>query len=305
MTLLSLSPTAAGQAEWLEAVGVILTPSFSEALFAESREKIVTGGWQSGKSTEAAAEIWRRLPFHEPHRKEPYIYWIVGPTYQGAHREFDYLFDWAASLDMVVGRPLLAEDGMRRLVLLGGTVIETRSSQHPERLASDAIDGAVVVEAGQQPESTRMALQGRIMARRGWLTYTGTLEDDEAHERWAWYGELAELWHSPGQEGTCFALPSWANPVAYPDGESDPEIGRLRRVLDPHTFSRRIAAIPTGVENPMYPALRYKSLLVPMRTDYEWRRAGGGSDYGTTPGHESALVVVAQNSLGAFWVRAS
>lgn len=296
------------------AVGILLSPEFREALDGAAREKVVTGGWRAGKSMEAAAEIWGDPPFWSP--AAPALYWIVGPTYQAAHKEFDYLVQWAQALGLVqsVAAP---EDGIRSLRLITNTVVETRSGQHPERIASDACQGIVVVEAGQQPESIRYACLGRVLETGGWITYTGTIEDDEGHPRWAWYAKAAEEWAAaPSSEHASYRLPSWANVSVFPAGRTDPKIVAVEAEFDSYTFARRIAAVATGVAHPVYPQLLYGRNRLVTRAETSWYDGAGGQDYGTTIGHESSLCAVTVDKvtldqvanidmMNVIWVRES
>ena len=284
-------------------VGVVLSPEFLRALMDEAREKIVIGGYRAGKSTEAAAEIWIDPPLWDPEYEARY--WIVGPTYQAAHKEFDYLLRWSRQLGL--GAHVSApQDGIRTLQLKTNTIIETRSAQHPERLASDRCDGVIMVEAGQQPPDVLDVCRGRVLETGGWIVACGTLEDDEGHPRWAWYGDTAEAWAlDRNREHSAYSLPSWSNPVVFPGGRSDLKIQSIEAVYDSFTFSRRIAAIPAGVQHPVYPQVIYGSnrLAIP-RQDVKWSVSVGGQDYGTTEGHESALVVISESVTGAVWARA-
>jgi len=281
--------------------GLEISTEFLEALLPCPREKIVTGGWRAGKSTEGAAEIWADWHFHEV--QYPAVYWIVGQTYQAAHTEYGYLFEWAGKLGWVE-RADMADDGPRRMVLKNNTVIETRSSQHPERLASDAVDGALVVEAGQQSGEVRTMLRGRVLDKRGWRIYTGTLEDAENHQRWAWYEQLADEWRrAPTQDHAAYSLPTWANRTVFPGGREDPEILLSERELSAYQFARRIAGEPTGVEHAIYGQLereRHMPVGGPSLNTV-WVEHVIGADPGGV--HNCAVCVVGRDAAGYYWLR--
>ena len=230
------------------------------------------------------------------------------PAYNAAAKELEYLHDWAVARG-VCDTYHISDNDASRLVLMGGrVVIETRSGQHPERIAAEAVDGIVVVEAGQMPESIRTQCQGRVMTRRGWITYSGTIEDDEAKPRWAWFGQLAEEWAaSPNEEHAAFALPSWANVSAFPDGRADAEIAHLWEVLGEHAFNRRIAGRPSGVEFGVYPAMEHRGYAdkwgFPPATTWLSSLGAGGHDYGETYGHLTTLAVLTVSDRDEVWVR--
>ena len=273
--------------------GLQLGPEFLDVLDCHVREKIVTGGVRAGKSTEGAAELftdWRFMAGQDERGKAA-LFWIVGPTYIGAHKEMEYLTRWCYSMGLIA-KAQLPDDGPQRLELINGTIVETRTSQHPERLASDAPHKILVVEAGQQPPMVRPALLGRALENSAEIVYSGTLEDSDNKPRYGWYEELAELWReNPTDDHRTFSLPSWANLSEFPGGAADPKILYDRENLDEYTFARSRAGIAGGAQNPAYPQIAFgDSRLRDMPANLTWVVATGGADYGDV--HPSALVVV-------------
>jgi hypothetical protein len=191
----------------------------------------------------------------------------------------------------------------------GRVVVDTRTAQDPEGIASEAVDGVIVCEAGQMPETVFLQAQGRISDKRGWVSIGGTIENDEAKPRWAWFdATLGEWMEGPSEDAMAFSIPTWANLAVYPGGRQDPEILRLERLYDPHTFSRRVAGVPGGVQYPVYPQLRVGKDAWGWRetgkaTTWILSRGAGGHDYGTTIGHPSTLVAVQISSADIMVVR--
>jgi hypothetical protein len=288
----------------LKHLGLTVSPEFGAALFAAPREKLVTGGWQAGKSIEGGCEILLDFTLWATQPRE-YRYWVIVPSYETPHKEADYLDEWAGQLGIRTGArfPQGGSVGVSMALPNGARIIvETKTAQNLAGIAGEPCDGVLVVEAGQIAEGVQEAAQGRVMTRRGWIVYTGTLEDDENTPRWAWYSERADEWqgNGTGTDERAFALPSWANLAIFPGGEQDPEIGRLRGRLDEYTFNRRIAARPSGVQNPIYPQLS-KPLLKPMPAGLVWVDAAGGIDFGTQ--HPSSLTAVTLADNNDAWVR--
>ena len=285
----------------IAAVGIDLSPELEHALWPtilRPSEKIVTGGVQAGKSTLGALEVWAELPIILPvaSREEPKRYWYIVPNYNTPLTEFEYLIQWCR--DHYGGGSytdhMISGDSCS-LTIFGRVVIETRTSVHPEGIAARAVDGIVVVEAGQQPEAVRTAALERTVTLCGCITYTGTLEDDEAKPRYAWYDILAQKWRDDWSEGVAVSLPTWANRTKFPGGRENEYIRDRESRLDSHTFSRRFAGVPSGVQYPVYPQLLVGSWGLETATDKTaWirSRGAGGYDYGTTPGHPSTLVVL-------------
>lgn len=273
----------------LEEAGLDLSPEFARALDCDASEQIWTGGVRAGKSTGAAAKVFT---FAKVWRGKALV-WIVGPTYQATEKEMTYLASWFRQAGRLAAFASAA-DSSWRITLHNGTIIETRSAQHPERLASDAPDLIVVAEAGQCPPKVRDALLGRALEKNAPIVYTGTLETDDNKPRYGWYEQLAAAWQKePNAEHASVSLPSWANRRVFPEGEHDPKIERLRADMDPYTFARMVEGRPVGAAHPAYPQLLHgddAARLKPMPSGIRWVTAFGGGDWGTM--HPWALVVV-------------
>lgn len=243
----------------LGSLGIDISPEFAASLFAATKEKLVTGGWQAGKSVRDAAEVILDSPLWFASSRR-WLYWAILPSYETPHKEFDYLLEWAARKGWLSGYSIRKGGPCTMSMLYGRIVVETRTGQNPEGIAGEPLDGILIVEAGQQQEAVHKAALGRTMTHDGWINQSGTLEDDEGHPRWSHYATTAEKWanNPPGSLARSFRLPSWANRTVYTLGEHDPKIEYLRDELDPFTFDRQVAAIPSGVQNPVYPQLQYR-----------------------------------------------
>lgn len=291
----------------LEALAINLHPLFLTIVCCTARQLIVIGGWRAGKSTVAAAFVFVRAQL--PGCR---LIWILGPDYAQARQEFRYIMVWAQKLGMLDPNSLsMPQDGSMTLSLRNGCKIETKSAQHPERLGSVAPDGILMAEPGQVNGETYIMVVGRLAERRGWMIAAGTLEDDEGHPRWAWYEELAQEWllNEDGSEYRAFCLPSWTNTAIFPGGEEDEEIVRLKGIFTTFVFNRRIAAIPTGPENPCFPELWepdaahwYLKPLKPLLGTIQWRDGAHGADQGSTEDHPCVHVTTMRATSGDIWV---
>lgn len=302
----------------LEVCGWDVSPEFATCLFPRAREKWVGGGWQAGKSVEGHAEIvisivdkFPRLDFRSAERNL-YRAWVIVPTYTAPKLEMDYLLRSLSELGFVTGHHF--QDGSSSHIELwdGRGIIETRTAQDPEAIAGEPCDDVLVVEAGQMPEIIRTQCQGRIITRRGNITYTGTLEDDEAKPRYVWYGKAIQKYQdAPTADCAAFALPSWANRTVFSGGRYDPEIVRQEQILGPHAFSRRIAGIPSGSQYPVYPQLAtvpqmFGDYGVPPGHDrWVYSMGAGGHDFGEGQNEISPSTLGAGmvNDLNELWIR--
>src|SRR5688572_13728168 len=104
---------------WAPRCGLSLSPEFEAALVDTPREKIVYGGWRSGKSTGGAFEIL--LDYFDNHFGETKaLYWLLGPQYGQADQEYTYLAQWFSKLGLL--REFgTAKEGSNTVVLKDGT----------------------------------------------------------------------------------------------------------------------------------------------------------------------------------------
>lgn len=287
--------TPAVRRRWCELLGLMYYPEWDDILGSPAREVAIFGGVRGSKSTVDALKVWFHPLFHAPGEA---LYWIVGGTYKAAEKEATYLYQWATMCGLVkpAGTSMPDRDSWR-IVLANGTVIETRSSEHPERLASDAPDLILVVEAGQQKERVRKAARERALQRGAQIYYSGTFEDEDNHQTWKWFEDLDEEFEENNADHAKFSLPSWTNRHEFPAGEADPKIAWARENEDEYTFSRKYGGRPGGAQFAIYRAIQFNDdRLVPMpghlrrKDSSSWITHIGGTDYGTV--HPSALVVV-------------
>jgi hypothetical protein len=268
----------------LETLGTKLTPEFTAVLDSEPRELIVLGGWRAGKSQAGAAKVMKRVPFWKMANAATgakFLVWLVGPDYQQTHAEFDRLAGWLNKLGWLEFSSTNLE-GPRQMRIKGingaAVIIDTKSATNEERLGSVAPDYILGCESGQMSDQARLMLKGRAAEKRANIAWTGTIEDEEAHEHWAWYPELGEAWlngakcslsdeHDCALEHNAISLPSWANTSVFPGGRQDAEILKNEREFfqftgSHFTFNRRFAGIPTGLPYQVYPVLDSRDFRV-------------------------------------------
>lgn len=308
----------------LQAVGIDLRgKAFNKALFSRHIETFIIGGVRGGKTTCGDAKIKEDSNWHAfmGDTKER-LYWVVAAQFELCHQEMEYFHRWASSDGgcRVVkwshpdeGQWTLIYDQLTTAGFLMRVTIETKSGERDEGLSSVAPDGILVAEAGQCPPNVRSRVLERASEKGAFVVYQGTLEDDEAKPRYAWYVEEAQsALDEPTTSIGAYSLPSWENHFIYgscekqlaanplyaewcPDtnhGESHSELNhpvmrRLMEILPRDEFRRRYGGEPVGLQFAVYRNLD-ETLLLPAPRDERWIGAVGGLDYGTV--HPSALV---------------
>lgn len=219
-----------------DAVGY--SPNEMQAAFhrSQSRRVLVAGGERAGKSFSVAKEMLTRVPFGS-------LFWILGPDYEQARAEFQYLLDDLVRLGAIsnahrnVSQPRVGPWWMKTK---SGQVIETKSAKHEERIASKAPDGIVMAEAAQQSYAAYLKTYGRLSQEKGWLLAVGTFEGSLG-----WYPDVFSRWQGANAEdGVSFSLPTWSNLARYPGGRTDPEIKTLESLYPADLFQERFGAVP-------------------------------------------------------------
>ena len=278
----------------------------NDPVWAEAKQVLITGGIRAGKTTRGAFKAFR-----ESLNPKTKLIWLVGPNYMLAQEEFRCIFEWCSMLGFLDPnvRPSIPQDGVRSLTTKTGCVIETRSAQHPERLAAVAPDGIVLCEPGQMPGEIYQTVLGRLSQKDGWLFMCGTLEDDIARPRWAWYEKLAIQWsdNPVNADERSFTIPSWENRIIYPGGFDDPKLVKVRESgISGYKWDRMYGGEASGVENPIFPLLweplMDEELMVYCNT-YKFTNGAIGVDYGRTFDHPSGVVVVQESNSGEYWIQ--
>lgn len=216
-----------------------------QKLFHDSpaRFKLMAGGVGAGKSWSTAREVdgYSLIPNG--------LGWIIGPNYDLARPEFDYLLDIYLDAEEMIG-PLIDHDTVSRtqkagcsfkmLPQYGGFQWMTKSADNPTAIAGRRPDVVVLTEAAQHPEEMFFKALERAAEKRAPVIFSGTFEGS-----YGWYAEQWESWQGPNPEkGESFSVPTWTNRKIYPGGRLDPEILRLERTMPPDVFQERFGGVP-------------------------------------------------------------
>lgn len=223
--------------ETADGIQVGYTPSREQWIAHQdpSRFKLVGGGVGGGKSYWLAREA-------DYYSWEPNgLGWIIGPTYELARPEFDYLLEAYRHLGAVdettVSNP---QKGPCRFKTRWGFEWVTKSSDKPEELAGRRPHVIIATEAAQQPRGIMAKLRERAAEKRAPIIMAGTFE-----EGYGWYSELFDRWSGPNPEGgKSFSLPTWSNLAKYPGGRNDPEILAAERDMPYELFMERFGGVP-------------------------------------------------------------
>lgn len=249
--VLGPSPTPTLRTELLTLSGRKLNPS-QQTIFlandhtgADARIIMVAGGERAGKSELTADYGFSFFPWSS-------LLWVLGPDYEQARHEFRYIYRNAEEIGAVVTANMPNGPGPWSMTLQGGCRVVTKSASDPEKMAGEAPDVLLMVEAGQQPYEALIRARGRIAEKRGRLFISGTFEGSVG-----WYPETWSAWQVPNDMGgVSFSLPSWSNLAIYPRGRENPEIQALERAMPAEVFSERIAGRPMPPRGLVFPEFK-------------------------------------------------
>lgn len=230
-----------------------------------SRFRIPSCGRRFGKSTMAAKDCEPELLV--PKRR----YWIVGPTYDLAEKEFreiweDFIVKLQFGLNKKVKKAYNKRAGEMFIEFPWGTRIECRSAQHPEQLVGESLDGVIMSEAAKHnPETWERFIRPALSDKRGWATFPST---PEGHN---WYYELWLMGQNPQiKEYESWRFPSWDNPVVYPGGFEDSEIRLLQETMSEERFMQEIGADFASFVGKIYPEFNVETHVSNVSFNPAW-----------------------------------
>jgi len=206
---------------------------------SKARHKVAAAGRRLGKShlggheltvealyTHTVADILRR----KGKRRE---FWIVGPEYSDSEKEFRVLWNDLSRLEVPFDRPGSynnPESGEMVISLWGGRFkVIAKSAKYPGTLVGEELAGVIMAEAAKQKQIVwTKYIRPMLADTRGWSLHTSTPEGKN---------HFYELWKR-GQDPNDTAwdswkIPSWFNPIVFPEGATPEAIALLMRMLHP------------------------------------------------------------------------
>jgi len=242
---------------------------------SDARFKILACGRRYGKTTFGANELTVALldPYH------PGYYWIVGPKYTTAEKEFRIVYK-----NIINKLGLAGVKGLKKsynpkqgdmTIEIFGSLLEVKSAQHKDTLLGEGLAGVIMAEAARHDSDTweqyvRPALSDfNTRGERGWAIFTSTPRG------YNWFNGIWMLGQNreahPDFES--WRLPSWENPVVYPLGFEDPEIQSLRAAQSPQWFAQEIEARFTAFVGKIYDEFDPNIHVKPITYRPEWTNA--------------------------------
>lgn len=215
----------------------------------KARFRVVCAGRRTGKSTlggheltfEAVKAYYRTDLDPFDHRAE---FWIVGPEYSDAEKEFRVLWSDLQKLGMSKymdhpGTYYNPESGKMSLSMYGGKFqVHCKSAKYPDSLVGEALEGVILAEAAKlKPSIWHKYIRPMLADYRGWALFTSTPEGRN------WFYDLYRFGQDPEYaDWWSVRMPSWSNDILFPEGREDPEIASMSAGMSEEKFNQEIGA---------------------------------------------------------------
>ena len=215
---------------------------------AKARFRVVCAGRRTGKSTfggheltfEAIRAYYRQKDLDPFERRAEF--WIVGPEYSDAEKEFRVVWGDLVRLGIPMDHPGSynnPQNGQMSISLYGGRfLIHCKSAKYPNSLVGEALEGVILAEAAKlKPSIWTKFIRPMLADYRGWAIMTSTPEGKN------WFYEMYMMGlTSEHPDWWSIRMPSWANNILFPGGKDDPEIHSMSAGMTDEKFNQEIGA---------------------------------------------------------------
>jgi hypothetical protein len=198
-------------------------PVQAEILASTARNQVLAAGRRFGKSQVGGHKLVPAAftAFGEKAKLEAAgqrrEYWIVGPEYSDAEKEFRVVYNALRRLGVDFDRPGTynnPQSGDMRISLWEGAFqVHAKSAKYPETLVGEGLSGLVLSEAAKLKEITwTKYLRPTLADFRGWSFMGSTPEGRN------WFYRAWESGQDPLRpDWASWRAPAWSNPYVYRD----------------------------------------------------------------------------------------
>jgi hypothetical protein len=155
-------------------------------------------------------------------------FWIVGPNYTDAEKEFRVFYNDLRRLQMPMDRPGTYNDtrsGNMQVSLWDGAMIVTaKSAAKPESLVGEGLHGVIMAESAKMKESVWSKYVRPTLADfRGWSLWNSTPEGKN------WFHDLYQQGKNPAvPDWESFRTPSWINRFVFRKGMTEFQLRMMK-----------------------------------------------------------------------------
>jgi hypothetical protein len=158
-------------------------------------------------------------------------YWIVGPEYSDAEKEFRVLYNTLSALGMPFDRPGTYNDpisGNMHISLWGGMFqVHAKSAKYPETLVGEGLHGVVLAEAAKQkPSVWTKYVKPTLSDFDGWSLHTSTPEGKNH-----FYDHYQSGQDPNDPEWASWRMPAWVNQHVYKTPTLDRDVATMQALM--------------------------------------------------------------------------
>lgn len=214
-------------------------PHPGQLLIAEStaRHRVASCGRRFGKSDVGGHELVPEalFTFAQKRRLEEQMrrreFWIVGPEYSDAEKEFRVVWNELTRLEVPFDKPGSYNDpigGSLHISAFNGRFqIHGKSAKYPDQLVGEGLSGAILAEAAKmKPIVWTKYISPTLADYNGWSLHTSTPEGKNH------FYDLYQLGQDPGvPEWFSCRMPSWINPYVFKSPTKRAHVKMLQDLL--------------------------------------------------------------------------
>lgn len=226
------------QAKLFEQVGFKPHAGQIPILNSTARFRVASCGRRFGKSeigghrllTEAFLAYYRKAELEDKAKRMEY--WIVGPEYSDAEKEFRILWNRLVRMQVPFDKPGTYNDpigGSMHISLWNGRYqVHAKSAKHPETLVGEGLHGAIIAEAAKVKERVwTKYVRPTLNDFHGFADLTSTPEGKN------WFYEAWQRGQDPLQRAwASWRRPAWENPYVYPKGATEWQLDLIRARIE-------------------------------------------------------------------------
>lgn len=158
-------------------------------------------------------------------------YWIIGPEYTDAEKEFRVLWNTLTSLGVPFDKPGTYNDpigGSMHISLWDGTFqVHGKSAKYPDSLVGEGLHGAILAEAAKQkPSIWPKYIRPMLSDFKGWSLHTSTPEGKNH-----FYDKYSKGQDPNDVEWESFRMPAWTNNYVYDTPTLDKHVAIMQQIM--------------------------------------------------------------------------
>lgn len=220
-----------------DSVGWDPHPGQLDVAESNARHKVISAGRRFGKSDfgghellpEAFLAYSQRDVLREMGKRREF--WIVGPEYSDAEKEFRVLWNLLRKLEVPMDKPGSYNDpigGSLHISLWDGAYqVHGKSAKYPDTLVGEGLRGVILAEAAKLKERVWLKhIRPTLADFNGWSLHTSTPEGRN------WFYENWQRGQDPkNPDWASWRKPAWRNPYVYKTPTLDEHVTRLQRMM--------------------------------------------------------------------------